>query len=113
MATEPSLLLLDEPAAGLNIYETREMAEIVLKIREWGITVLLVEHDMSLVMDISDEIVVLNYGRKVAEGEPAQIQRRGRELLRTLSREEFLELITVAALANVMCRLGYLTETTA
>jgi len=75
LATEPSLLLLDEPAAGLNIYETREMADIVLKIREWGITVLLVEHDMSLVMDISDEIVVLNYGRKVAEGEPAQIQR--------------------------------------
>ena len=75
LATEPSLLLLDEPAAGLNIYETREMADIVLKIREWGITVLLVEHDMSLVMDISDEIVVLNYGRKVAEGEPSQIQR--------------------------------------
>jgi len=75
LATEPSLLLLDEPAAGLNIYETREMADLVLKIREWGITVLLVEHDMSLVMDISDEIVVLNYGRKVAEGEPQQIQR--------------------------------------
>jgi branched-chain amino acid transport system ATP-binding protein len=75
LATEPALLLLDEPAAGLNIYETREMADLVLKIREWGITVLLVEHDMSLVMDISDEIVVLNYGRKVAEGEPAQIQR--------------------------------------
>ena len=75
LATEPSLLLLDEPAAGLNIYETREMADLVLKIRGWGITVLLVEHDMSLVMDISDEIVVLNYGRKVAEGEPAAIQR--------------------------------------
>jgi branched-chain amino acid transport system ATP-binding protein len=75
LATEPSLLLLDEPAAGLNIYETREMADLVLKIRGWGITVLLVEHDMSLVMDISDQIVVLNYGRKVAEGEPAEIQR--------------------------------------
>jgi branched-chain amino acid transport system ATP-binding protein len=75
LATEPSLLLLDEPAAGLNIYETREMADLVLKIRGWGITVLLVEHDMSLVMDISDEIVVLNYGSKVAEGKPAQIQR--------------------------------------
>jgi len=75
LATEPSLLLLDEPAAGLNIYETREMADLVLKIRGWGITVLLVEHDMSLVMDISDEIVVLNYGRKVAEGEPEAIQR--------------------------------------
>jgi len=75
LATEPSLLMLDEPAAGLNIYETREMADLVLKIRGWGISVLLVEHDMSLVMDISDEIVVLNYGRKVAEGEPAEIQR--------------------------------------
>jgi branched-chain amino acid transport system ATP-binding protein len=75
LAAEPSLLLLDEPAAGLNIYETREMADLVLKIRGWGITVLLVEHDMSLVMDISDEIVVLNYGRKVAEGAPAEIQR--------------------------------------
>ena len=75
MATEPSLLLLDEPAAGLNIYETREMADLVLKIRKWGITVLLVEHDMSLVMDISDEIVVLNYGSKVAEGRPEEIQR--------------------------------------
>ena len=75
LATEPSLLLLDEPAAGLNIYETREMADLVLKIRGWGITVLLVEHDMSLVMDISDQIVVLNYGRKVAEGEPGEIQR--------------------------------------
>jgi branched-chain amino acid transport system ATP-binding protein len=75
LATEPSLLLLDEPAAGLNIYETRKMADLVLKIRGWGITVLLVEHDMSLVMDISDQIVVLNYGRKVAEGEPAEIQR--------------------------------------
>lgn len=75
LATEPSLLLLDEPAAGLNIYETREMADLVLKIRKGGITVLLVEHDMSLVMDISDEIVVLNYGRKVAEGKPEDIQR--------------------------------------
>jgi branched-chain amino acid transport system ATP-binding protein len=75
LATEPSLLLLDEPAAGLNIYETREMADLVLRIRGWGVTVLLVEHDMSLVMDISDEIVVLNYGEKVAEGQPAAIQR--------------------------------------
>jgi branched-chain amino acid transport system ATP-binding protein len=75
LATEPLLLLLDEPAAGLNIYETKEMADLVLKIRKWGITVLLVEHDMSLVMDISDEIVVLNYGIKVAEGRPEEIQR--------------------------------------
>jgi branched-chain amino acid transport system ATP-binding protein len=75
LATEPQLLLLDEPAAGLNIYETRELAELILRIRDRGVTVLLVEHDMSLVMDISDEIVVLNYGQKVAEGRPEEIQK--------------------------------------
>jgi branched-chain amino acid transport system ATP-binding protein len=75
LACEPSLLLLDEPASGLNMYETRELAELILRIREKGITILLVEHDMGLVMDISDEIVVLNFGQKVAEGEPGAIQR--------------------------------------
>ena len=82
LATEPRLLLLDEPAAGLNIYETREMADLILKIRGWGVTVLLVEHDMSLVMDISDEILVLNYGRRLAEGSPSEIQ-RDPEVIRT------------------------------
>jgi branched-chain amino acid transport system ATP-binding protein len=82
LATEPQLLLLDEPAAGLNIHETREMAELILKIRGWGITVLLVEHDMSLVMDISDEILVLNYGRRLAEGAPGEIQ-HDPEVIRT------------------------------
>jgi branched-chain amino acid transport system ATP-binding protein len=75
LATEPALLLLDEPAAGLNVYETRAMAELILGIRDSGVTVLLVEHDMSLVMDISDEIVVLNYGQKIAEGKPGEVQR--------------------------------------
>ena len=74
LATEPRLLLLDEPAAGLNIYETAEVARLITRIREMGITVLLVEHDMSLVMDISDEIVVLCFGRKIAEDAPAAIQ---------------------------------------
>ncbi|MBN1834505.1 MAG: ABC transporter ATP-binding protein [Spirochaetales bacterium] len=82
LATEPRLLLLDEPAAGLNIYETREMADLILRISGWGVTVLLVEHDMSLVMDISDEILVLNYGRRLAEGPPAEIQ-RDPEVVRT------------------------------
>ncbi|MBU1139471.1 MAG: ABC transporter ATP-binding protein, partial [Proteobacteria bacterium] len=67
LALEPSLLLLDEPAAGLNIYETAEVGRLITKIRDLGITVLLVEHDMSLVMDISDEIVVLCFGEKIAE----------------------------------------------
>ena len=75
LATEPELLLLDEPAAGLNIYETAEVARLITRIRDMGITVLLVEHDMSLVMDISDEIVVLSFGAKIAEGRPEAIQR--------------------------------------
>jgi branched-chain amino acid transport system ATP-binding protein len=75
MATEPALLLLDEPAAGLNIYETRGLAELVLKIRSKGVTCLVVEHDMSLVMNISDDVLVLNQGRKIAEGPPQSIQR--------------------------------------
>ncbi len=74
LAAEPRLLLLDEPAAGLNIYETAEVARLIRRIRDMGITVLLVEHDMSLVMDISDEIVVLSFGSKLAEDTPANIQ---------------------------------------
>lgn len=75
LAMEPALLLLDEPAAGLNIYETKELADLVLKIRERGITCLIVEHDMSLVMNISDEVAVLDQGQKIAEGPPRAIQR--------------------------------------
>ncbi len=74
LASEPELLLLDEPAAGLNIYETAEIARLITKIQSHGITVLLVEHDMSLVMDISDEIVVLSFGEKIAEDTPSGIQ---------------------------------------
>jgi branched-chain amino acid transport system ATP-binding protein len=75
LATEPTLLLLDEPAAGLNIYETQELAKLIVKIRRRGVTCLVVEHDMSLVMNISDEVVVLDQGRKIAEGTPRAIQR--------------------------------------
>jgi branched-chain amino acid transport system ATP-binding protein len=75
LAMEPSLLLLDEPAAGLNIHETEDLARLLVRIRDWGITLLVVEHDMSLVMDVCDAIVVLDQGRKIAEGRPADIQR--------------------------------------
>jgi len=81
LATEPTLLLLDEPAAGLNIYETAEIGRLISKIRESGITILLVEHDMSLVMDISDEIVVLSFGEKIAEDLPHNIQ-QNKEVIR-------------------------------
>jgi branched-chain amino acid transport system ATP-binding protein len=75
LATEPVILLADEPAAGLNTRETKDIAALIKKIKETGVTVLLVEHDMSLVMDISDEILVLDYGKKIAEGTPAQIRK--------------------------------------
>lgn len=74
LASEPELLLLDEPAAGLNTRETEEMAALIARIRETGVTVLLVEHDMSLVMDISDEVLVLDAGKKLAEGTPHEVQ---------------------------------------
>jgi len=87
LAMEPSLLLLDEPAAGLNLHETGALARLIVKIRSWGITILLVEHDMSLVMDISDSIVVLDHGSKIAEGKPAEIQRNP-EVIRVYLGEE-------------------------
>ena len=74
LAAEPKLLLLDEPACGLNPRETEEMAGHIAAVRASGITVLLVEHDMSLVMGICDEVLVLSYGRRIAEGTPRQIQ---------------------------------------
>ena len=74
LATQPQLLLLDEPAAGLNESETNRMSELIYTIRDSGITILLVEHDMRLVMKVSDEIVVIDYGQKIAEGPPAVIQ---------------------------------------
>ena len=75
LACEPKLLLLDEPAAGLNMRETAEMAALIGRIRDRGITVFLVEHDMSLVMNISDEILVLSYGQKIADDRPLSIQK--------------------------------------
>jgi branched-chain amino acid transport system ATP-binding protein len=88
LAAEPKLLLLDEPASGLNLHETAELAELILKIRDLDMTVLLVEHDMSLVMDISDEIIVLNYGKKIAEGTPSEIQKNDEVIAIYLGEDE-------------------------
>jgi branched-chain amino acid transport system ATP-binding protein len=74
LATDPAVLLLDEPFAGMNHDETMHAVEMVRGLRDRGVTVLLVEHDMSAVMKISDRIVVLNFGEKIAEGTPAEIQ---------------------------------------
>lgn len=74
LATAPALLLLDEPASGLNAYETRELGEVIHRIRDMGITVLLVEHDMGLVMSISDRVLVLDHGEVIAEGTPEEVR---------------------------------------
>ena len=74
LAVEPQLILMDEPAAGLNSLETAELAGLIRKIRESGITIALVEHDMELVMDVCDSIIVLNLGKLLAVGTPREIQ---------------------------------------
>jgi branched-chain amino acid transport system ATP-binding protein len=75
LASEPRLLLLDEPAAGTNPQEKAELGELIRKIRDDGVTIFLIEHDMKVVMGISDKIAVLDYGEKIAEGEPAEVRK--------------------------------------
>ncbi|GGO15523.1 ABC transporter ATP-binding protein [Micromonospora parathelypteridis] len=75
LATEPKLICLDEPAAGFNPAEKEELLTLIRKIRDMGLTVLLIEHDMRLVMGVTDRIVVLEFGRKIAEGAPAEVSR--------------------------------------
>ena len=79
LATDPKLLLLDEPTAGMNPQETAEFTEFVAKLRsERGLAVLMIEHDMRVVMGVSDRVTVLDYGEKIAEGEPLEIQKNER-----------------------------------
>ncbi|MDY7090231.1 MAG: ABC transporter ATP-binding protein [Actinomycetota bacterium] len=74
LATNPTLLCLDEPAAGFNPAEKAELLQLIRKIRDTGVTVLLIEHDMRLVMGVTDRIVVLEFGKKIAEGTPAEVR---------------------------------------
>jgi branched-chain amino acid transport system ATP-binding protein len=75
LAAEPKLLLLDEPMAGMNVEEKEDMCRFILDVnQEFGTTIALIEHDMGVVMDISDRVVVLDYGRKIADGPPAQVR---------------------------------------
>ena len=91
LATEPKLLLLDEPGAGLNALEKEGLSELIRRIRDMGITVILVEHDMDLVMGIAEWVVVLDSGQKIAEGTASQIQRDKRVIAAYLGEEEAIE----------------------
>ena len=74
VASEPDIILLDEPAAGLNITESKRLTDAIYRVRSLGTTILIVEHDIDLIMEISDRIIVLDFGRKIAEGIPKEVR---------------------------------------
>jgi branched-chain amino acid transport system ATP-binding protein len=90
LAMRPKILLLDEPATGMNLEETEDMARFILDINEeWGVTIILIEHDMGVVMDISDRVCVLDFGVKIAEGKPVEI-RHNKDVIKAYLGEEDL-----------------------
>jgi len=89
LAMRPEVLLLDEPMAGMNLEETEDMARFVINVNSmWGVSIILVEHDMGVVMDISDRVCVLEFGRKIAEGSPQDIQKNSQVISAYLGQDE-------------------------
>lgn len=92
LATDPKFIILDEPAGGMNDHETQELIDLIRAVRERGITVLLIEHDMSLVMEVCEKLVVLEYGAVIAEGTPLEIKANPRVIEAYLGHDENGEL---------------------